>query len=63
MEYRAQKAPAIGGKLAWYGQRRADEHEPWRTASSQYGKIRYMSPEAAIAGAKVYTEPSYRWRA
>lgn len=54
MEYRAQEALPVNGKPSWYGQYRLDDRCPWRTAASQYGMIRYTTPEAAIVGAEVY---------
>lgn len=53
-EYRASKALPVNGKPSWYGQYRTAPNAPWRTAASDYGMIRYTSPEYALAGAKIY---------
>jgi len=53
IEYRASEALPVDGKPSWYGQYRRDAGL-WRTAASLYGMIRYTTPEAALAGARVY---------
>ena len=54
VKYRAIEAPPSDGKPAWYGQFKCGPDQPWLTAVSSYGAIKYTSSEHAILGAEVF---------
>lgn len=51
------------GKPAWYGRYQLQAGGMWFNARSGYGVIRYETPEAAIAGARVCQTSDWEWHA